>query len=152
MRRILKIITITLRRAKVYFVRRFPSVVSYLILLCCIVLFLVALCSNITHRVPMISYVSEKISFPQKYSLDGVVKILDGDEIVNASVEVSLGGFSTSAFTDEQFELRFVSDGAKNIPVVITFLYQGKKYTEVEQLLVNSDYSIRHVFNINVGE
>ena len=126
--------------------------VSCLLFMICAILFMVAFGANITHRIPIISDISDRISFPHKYELRGVIIVKDRCEPTLISIDVSVGGFSKTVYSNEEFWLSFISNDRDNIPLLVRYKYDGEEYTKIEWMNFSSDYILRDVYCYTLGE
>ncbi len=148
----LKRVLLFVRKIVRYCKYRMVSWISYLILVFCAALFCAAVFTNIAHRVPIISKLGERIHLPQKFELTCVVKINDLEGPVIIPIEMNIGGFSKRTSSGDEFNLEFVSNSSENIPVIIIYKYNGTEYNKIEYVSFESDYSIKCVFNYDIGE
>lgn len=148
----LKIFVLFFKKIKNYCKRRLASWISYSILALCASLFLVAVLANVSHRVPIISNIGERISFPHKNEWKGNIELYDLDGPITIPIEVFVGGFSKKTNSNEDFKLLFVSNISESIPMVVKYKHNGVEYTKVEYLDFGSDYTLVCRFRFSVGE
>ena len=145
-------LTLSLAKVKYKINRLAKEAITKVIFTLSMLLFVVAVCSNVAHRVPIVSWFGEKIAFPQKYELVGTVRISGEDEPVQIPIEVSVGGFSVRTLNDEEFNLKFVSNRSKKIPVIITYGEGIDEHSEIRTISFEADYTMKKVFEISLGE
>ncbi len=143
---------ISLRKRKNKFKNHVLSGSRYFILVLCVILFLVAFLSNFANKVPIISSFSEKMCFPHKCKLVGIVNVYENEKPLITPVKISVGGFSIKVFSNEKFELGFVSKDSKNIPVIVSYIYNDIEHTDLKWISFDDEYSIYRVINIRLGE
>lgn len=101
--------------------RNFPIMVSYFLLLISAVICISILFTDYFDRVPLLSYFISQSELPQKYILEGEVKVYDRNgDIVNSNIDVFVGGYSAYQASDT-FTITFASPPTNELYVVIRY-------------------------------
>lgn len=118
----------------------------------CVMLFILALFSNVAHRLPILSYFAKEMKMPYLFETHGEVHIFDGKEEIFVPVKVSIGGYSIDTKSGERYEIRFSAVDKDDIPVVISFVYEGKEYTKIECLDYSGQYNLTCEYRYSLGD
>lgn len=115
-----------------YIKKHLEKWISYSILMMCVAMLILATYSNIAHRLPLLSFFATELNLPYLLELKGKVNIICSEEEQKLPVKINIGGYGVETKSGEVFEIKFSSTSTKDIPVIISFVYDNQEYVELE--------------------
>lgn len=92
------------------------------------------------------------MSLPISYDFEGTVMIVDEeDKLINQTVTIFVGGYSTEVFSGDSFILKFASEHADYFYATIEYTDRfGNKVITTEKIEINNKTKIKKVIKIYV--
>ena len=113
---------------------------SRVILFISVIMLILSLSCNITHRMPVLSFFCHELKLPYSLKMDGEVLVMKEGEEQIIPVSISIGGYRVDSYSGKEFNIRFTSIEKDRIPVVISYIYQGKETCKVEYINYEDEF------------
>ncbi len=135
-----------------YIIKHIEKWISYVIMVLCVILFILALCANVAHRLPVLSFFAKEMRLPYLLDACGKVYIYDKDQEIAIPVKILIGGYSVETISGEQYEVRFSATDREQIPIIICFVYGEEEYTMIEYSDYSDKYKVTCYYEYHLGE
>lgn len=121
-----------------FFWRRLKKIIIWVLgkgfLAISMIFFACAIFSNISHKIPVLEYFVRELQLPVVYNISGKIEVCGKEDVHISDIEIAIGGYKKIVGNNENFDMNFCAANDKDIPVVVSYVYNNKRCERVEYI------------------
>ena len=130
----LKLAYIKIRNILKIVKKNFAGIIGKIILWATASIFILCFCANISNRIPVLDYMVREMKMPKAYNVTGNIEIGDSNISKINEISVCIGAYKIYINNGQEFSLNFSGIINEDIPVVITYIYDGIEKQEIKYI------------------